>query len=130
MAQTAAHPVDQVLPHVPVRQWLLGLPLRLLLAAQPQLVTPVRQVVAERLHASCSIRPGFRPTRPTAVRSATVPLHHPPGAGQRARAVQRRRAGDAQAEDALARNGTTHIVMSPLEFMQRLAALVARPKGT
>ena len=26
------------------------------------------------------------------------------------------------------RDGTTHIVMSPLEFMQRLAALVARPR--
>ncbi len=26
------------------------------------------------------------------------------------------------------RNGTTHIVMSPLEFMQRLAALVPRPR--
>ena len=26
------------------------------------------------------------------------------------------------------RDGTTHLVMSPLEFMQRLAALVPRPK--
>lgn len=26
------------------------------------------------------------------------------------------------------RNGATHIVMSPLEFMQRLAALVPRPR--
>ena len=47
MAQTAAHPVDHVIPHVPVRQWVLSLPipLRLLLAAQPKLVTPVLQVV-------------------------------------------------------------------------------------
>ena len=29
---------------------------------------------------------------------------------------------------SLSRNGTTHIVMSPLEFMQRLAALVPRPR--
>lgn len=28
------------------------------------------------------------------------------------------------------RNGTTHPVMSPLEFMQRLAALVPRPRCT
>ena len=47
MAQTAAHLVDHVIPHVPVRQWVLiwvmrlPIPLRLLLAAQPQLVTPV-----------------------------------------------------------------------------------------
>jgi len=26
------------------------------------------------------------------------------------------------------RNGTTHLVMLPLEFMQRLAALVPRPR--
>jgi hypothetical protein len=40
-------PVDHVIPHVPVRQWVLSLPiaLRLLLAARPELVTPVLQVV-------------------------------------------------------------------------------------
>jgi hypothetical protein len=26
------------------------------------------------------------------------------------------------------RDGTTHLVMSPLEFMQRLAALIPRPR--
>jgi len=47
MSQTAAHLVDHVAPHVPVRQWVLSLPipLRVLLAAQPDLVTPVLQVV-------------------------------------------------------------------------------------
>ena len=47
MAQTATHLVDHVIPRVPVRQWVLSLPipLRLLLAAQPKLVTPVLQVV-------------------------------------------------------------------------------------
>ena len=47
MSQTAAHLVDHVIPHVRVRQWVLSLPipLRLLLAAQPELVTPVLQVV-------------------------------------------------------------------------------------
>jgi Putative transposase len=47
MAQTAAHLVDHVIPHVPVRQWVLSLPipLRVLLAAQPKLLTPVLQVV-------------------------------------------------------------------------------------
>ena len=41
------HLVDHVIPHVPVRQWVLSLPipLRLLLAAQPQFVTPVLQAV-------------------------------------------------------------------------------------
>ena len=47
MSQTAAHLVDHVIPHVPVRQWVLSLPipLRVLLAAQPELVTPVLQVM-------------------------------------------------------------------------------------
>ena len=47
MAQSAVHLVDHVIPHVPVRQWVLSLPipLRLLRAAQPKLVTPVLQVV-------------------------------------------------------------------------------------
>ncbi|MDZ7589748.1 MAG: transposase zinc-binding domain-containing protein [Rubrivivax sp.] len=51
MSQTAAHLVDHVIPHVPVpvpvRAWVLSLPipLRVLLAAQPELVTPVLQVV-------------------------------------------------------------------------------------
>ena len=47
MAQTASHLVYHVIPHVPVRQWVLSLPipLRLLLAAQPKLVTLVLQVV-------------------------------------------------------------------------------------
>ncbi len=47
MSQTAAHLVDHVIPHVPLRQWVLSLPipLRLLLSAQPELVTPVLQVL-------------------------------------------------------------------------------------
>ena len=51
MSQTAAHLMDHVIPHVPVRQWVqvcqlrLPTPLRVLLAAQPELVTPVLQVV-------------------------------------------------------------------------------------
>ena len=47
MAQTAAHLVDHSIPHVPVRQRVLSLPipLRQLLAAQPKLVAPVLQVV-------------------------------------------------------------------------------------
>jgi hypothetical protein len=47
MSQTAAHRVDHVIPQVPVRQWVLSppIPLRLLLVAQPELITPVLGVV-------------------------------------------------------------------------------------
>ena len=47
MMQPAAHLVDQVLPDVPIRQWVLSLPipLRVLLAAQPKLLSPVLEIV-------------------------------------------------------------------------------------
>jgi len=47
MSQTAAHLVEHVIPRAPVRLRVLSLPipLRLLLAAQPVLITPVLQVV-------------------------------------------------------------------------------------
>ena len=46
MTETAAHLVDHVIPRVPVRQWVLSfpIPLRLLLAAHPHLLSPVLQV--------------------------------------------------------------------------------------
>ena len=47
MAQTAAHLVDYIIPRVPVRQWVLSLPipLRYLLAAHPRLLTSILQVI-------------------------------------------------------------------------------------
>ena len=35
---------------------------------------------------------------------------------------------DLESPESAFKDGTTHIVMSPLEFMQRLAALVPRPR--
>ena len=62
MSQTAAHLVEHVIPHVPVRQWVLSLPmaLRLLLAAQPELVTPVLQVVQRVVTRHLLARAGLR----------------------------------------------------------------------
>ncbi len=47
MAETAAHLVDCVIPPVPVRQWVLSLPipLRILFAAHPELLSPLLQVI-------------------------------------------------------------------------------------
>ena len=47
MAETAAHLVDHIIPSVPVRQWVLSLPipLRILFAAQPQLLAPLLQAI-------------------------------------------------------------------------------------
>ena len=46
MTEAAAHLVDHVIPQVPVRQWVLSfpIPLRVLLAAHPQLLSPVLQI--------------------------------------------------------------------------------------
>ncbi len=51
MAETAAHLVDHVIPRVPVRQWVVSfpIPLRHLLATQPQLLSPVLQVIHRAL---------------------------------------------------------------------------------
>jgi hypothetical protein len=47
MAETAAHLVDCVIPRVPVRQWVLSfpIPLRILFAAHPDLLSPVLQCI-------------------------------------------------------------------------------------
>jgi ribosomal protein S27E len=47
MAETAAHLVDDVIPRVPVRQWVLSfpIPLRLLFATHPQLLALVLTIV-------------------------------------------------------------------------------------
>ena len=51
MAETAPHLVDHVMPQVPVRQWVISfpIPLRHLLATQPQLLSPVLQVIHRAL---------------------------------------------------------------------------------
>jgi hypothetical protein len=55
-----------------------------------------------------------------------VSLHHPPGLGQRARA-QTNAAGQVVLKlKTTWRDGTTHLDMSRLEFMQRLVALYDR----
>ena len=46
MAESAAYLVDQVIPRVPVRQWVLSfpIPLRILFASHPELLTPVLRI--------------------------------------------------------------------------------------
>ena len=47
MAQSAAHLVDEVIPRVPVRQWVLSfpIPLRILLAVYPELLASVLRII-------------------------------------------------------------------------------------
>ena len=52
MAETAADLVDNILPRVPVRQWVLSfpMPLRSLFAVHPELITPVLRILHRALH--------------------------------------------------------------------------------
>src|SRR5262245_29909296 len=65
MAETAAHLVDCVIPPVPVRQWVLSLPipLRLLFAAQPQLLALLLQVTHRVIAGFLVKRAGFKLSR-------------------------------------------------------------------
>lgn len=67
MTQTAAHSVDHVIPPVPMRQWVLSLPIPprlLLLAALPELVAPVLQVVHRAITHHLLGQAGSRLPRP------------------------------------------------------------------
>jgi hypothetical protein len=52
MAETAAYLVDDILPRVPVRQWVLSfpIPLRSLFAVYPELLTPVLRILHRAIH--------------------------------------------------------------------------------
>jgi hypothetical protein len=73
MTQTAAHRVDEILPDVPIRQWVLSLPIpsRVLLAAQPKLLTPVLDVVQRAITGHLAKKSG---RKRNAVQPGTVTL--------------------------------------------------------
>jgi hypothetical protein len=58
MHDTAAHLVDRVIPHVPVRQWVLSLPrwARFLLARDPQLITRTLDIALRAIFAHQRLR--------------------------------------------------------------------------
>jgi hypothetical protein len=99
MSQTAAHLVDHVIPHVPMLQGVLSLPipLRVLLAAQPGLVIRERPVIETSLthlglsaDARPSLRTDFRPTKgPSAARAWPARLDPQPTSRGRAREAGR-----------------------------------------
>jgi hypothetical protein len=62
MAETAALLVDDVLPHKPIRQWVLSFPypLRFLLASNPQVVTKVLGIVNRVISTHLTKKTGFK----------------------------------------------------------------------
>ena len=61
MAQTAALLSDHIFPHQPVRQWVLSLPfpLRFLLAAKPELITPVLKIIVRAISSALIKKAGL-----------------------------------------------------------------------
>lgn len=76
MAQTAVHMVYHFIPHVPVSQSVRSppIPLRLLLAAQPTLVAPVRQVLHRAITRSLLKQAGVKAGN---AQSGAATLIHP-----------------------------------------------------
>ncbi len=68
MAETAAHLVDHVIPHVPVRQWVLSVPKRLrpYLHHRPRTASAVLHILLRALQAT------FREACPTAPKNAAM----------------------------------------------------------
>jgi hypothetical protein len=64
MARTAVHRVDEIHPDVPIRQWVLSLPipLRVLPAAQPKLLTPVLEIVQRAITRYLAKKFGYKRT--------------------------------------------------------------------
>ena len=62
MAETGAKPVDEVLPAATYRQWVLSfpIPLRLLFAQRPEVLSAVLAVVARALSGDLIRRAGQR----------------------------------------------------------------------
>jgi len=64
MVETAQHLISAVIPHVPVRQWVLSLPilLRYLLAAQPQLLNPLLEIIHRAINSHLLKKAGLKTT--------------------------------------------------------------------
>ena len=74
MVETAAHLIDHVIPHVPVRQWVLSFPwpLRMLFAARPEALTGCLEVVVRCIETHLVQRAGLR--RTSGARTGVVTL--------------------------------------------------------
>jgi hypothetical protein len=138
MAETAALLVDNVLPQQPVRQWVLSLPfaLRYLLATRPEVFTlqtlpaesdAPRPRVAESsgfsLHAGIAAKASQRDK----VERLARYVSRPPVATERLSLTQ---GGNVRyALKTPYRDGTTHVIFEPEDFIVRLDALVPKPRA-
>ena len=61
MAQTATLLTDHILPHQPIRQYVLSLPfpLRFLLAAKPELISPILKIITHSIEKAIIKKAGY-----------------------------------------------------------------------
>jgi len=132
MAQQAAHLVEQVIPWVPTRQWVVSapIPLRYWMAPSRELTARVHTISATR----CASGNGFSLHANTA-----VPAHRRDELERLLRYTARGALSlerlDINADGDLLytftrpwSDGTTGIKLSPLELLEQLAALVPLPR--
>jgi len=136
MADCAAQLVDEILPHQPMRQWVLSVPfqLRMLFASQPAVMGRVLGIVYRAIATHLSHKAGFSLHAGVAVRARErKKLEHlcryiarPAVSAER---LSLTRNGRLRYELKTPwRDGTTHILFEPLDFIARLVALVPKPR--
>ena len=78
MVETAAHLIDHVIPHVPVRQWVLSFPwpLRMLFAARPEALTRCLDVVVRCIETHLLQHAGLRRTNGARTGVVTLVQRH------------------------------------------------------
>jgi len=128
--------VDDILPFQPMRQWVLSvpLPLRFLFASKPKAMTgvlgivyhaisnSVGEVAGFSLHAGVATKANEREKLERLCRYITRPAVS-------TKRLSMTRNGRVRYELKTPwRNGTTHIIFEPLDFISRLVALVPRPR--
>ena len=119
MAATAAFLVDCVIPTVPVRQWVLSLPiaLRYKVAYDSQLAAEVLQIFVRSVFTSLRRRARSRYGRARYECGSVTERLSKLGDGRLLYRLKRRW-----------RDGTTHVVFQPLELVEKLAAIVPPPR--
>ena len=130
MAESAALLVDEVLPETPMRQWVLSFPfpLRFLFASRPEIMGRVLGIVYRVLSTHLIRKAGY--TTSTA-HTGAVTLIQRFGGAHNLNVHFHSLTEHGQVRYSLKnpwRDGTTHVIFEPLDFIARLAALVPKPR--
>ena len=124
MAESATHLVDEVFPKKPMRQWVLTFPFQLrFLAREPKIMGEVLSLVNRTLSTFLIKKAGL--TRKSGARTGSVTFIQRFGGSLNLNIHFHMMFPDGVYSFE---NGTTRIVLDPLDFLSRLASLVPRPR--